>query len=134
MTPDLSYSPFVRLHGKIITHGQTDRTKAIRKLDNALPRLIRAWEGACIACGRGDIPLDARRFRRRERMATRFDSWNVAGQCAKENRFEGGNLQEFSLAIRKGTQQQPFPLSNATEELDQLTRPDTGSPTFRYPA
>ena len=37
-------------------------------------RDARAWEGACIACGRGDIPLDARRFRRRERLATCFDS------------------------------------------------------------
>jgi hypothetical protein len=62
-------------------------------------------------------------------MATRFDARNVAEQCAKENRFEGGNLQESSPAIRKGTQQQLFPLFNATEELDQLTRPDTGSPT-----
>ena len=66
-------------------------------------------------------------------MATRFDAWNVAEQCAKENRFEGGNLQESSPAIRKGTQQQPFPLFNAPEELDQLTRPDTGSPTLAIP-
>jgi hypothetical protein len=51
-------------------------------------------------------------------MATRFDARNVAEQCAKENRFEGGNLQESSPAIRKGTQQQLFPLFNATEELD----------------
>jgi hypothetical protein len=54
-------------------------------------------------------------------MATRFDSRNVAGQRKKENRSEGGKPYKFSLAIGKGTQQQPFPLSNATEELDQLT-------------
>ena len=65
MTPALSDSPFVRLYGKVITHGQTDRTKAIKEHDNALPRLIRAWEGARVACGSGDIPLDARRFRRK---------------------------------------------------------------------
>jgi hypothetical protein len=78
--------------------------------------------------------LDACRFRRRERVATRFDSRNAAGQCSKEDRFKGGNFQGFILAIRKGTQQQSFPLSNATEELDQLTSPAMGSPTFRYPA
>jgi hypothetical protein len=78
--------------------------------------------------------MAAHRFRRRERVATRFDSWNVAGQRTEENRFKGGNLQEFSVAIGTGTQQQPFTLSNATEELDQLTSPAMGSPTFRYPA
>ena len=67
-------------------------------------------------------------------MATRFDSRNVAGQRKKENRSEGGKLYKFSVAIGKGTQQQLFPLSNATEELDQLTSPARGSPTFRYPA
>jgi len=51
-------------------------------------------------------------------VATRFDSWNAAGQCAKENRFEGGNLQEFSPQSGTGTQQQAFPLSNAAEDLD----------------
>jgi hypothetical protein len=50
---------------------------------------------------RGYISLGARRDRRRERVATRFDSGNVAGQCTKENRFKGGNLQEFSLGIGK---------------------------------
>jgi Bacteriophage Lambda NinG protein len=70
-----------------------------------LPKLTHARDHACITCGRGDIPLDARHFRRRERMATRFDSRNVAGQCTKENRFKGGNLQKFSLAIGKGTLQ-----------------------------
>jgi hypothetical protein len=56
-------------------------------------------------------------------MATRFDSWNLAGLRKKEDRFEGGNLQKFSLASGKGTQEQPFPLSNTTEELGQLTSP-----------
>ena len=103
-------------------HGQTGREKAIRKRDDALPRL-RAWEGACIARGRGDVSLDARLLRWRECVATCFDFWNIAGQCAKENRFEGGDLQEFSVASGKGTQQPPFPFSGADEELDQLTSP-----------
>ena len=107
----LADSPFVRLSDRITNRGQTDGTKAIRKRDNALPGL-RAWEGACIACGRGDIPLGACHFRERKRVATRFDSWNAAGQCAKENRFEGGNLQEFNLAIGKGTLQQLVQLSS----------------------
>ena len=100
--PILADSSFVRLYGKLIDHGQADRTKAIRKLDDALSRL-RAWEGACVACGRRDIPLDARHFRRRERVATRFDSWNAARQRTKENRSKGGNLQEFSFPIGTGT-------------------------------
>jgi hypothetical protein len=45
-------------------------------------------------------------------MATRFDSRNVAGQYTKENRFKGGNLQKFSLAIGKGTLQQLVQLSS----------------------
>ena len=71
-------------------------------------------------------------------MATRFDSRNVAGQCAKQNRFEGGDLQEFSPAIGKATLQQLVQLSSqqecTTEELGQLTSPARGSPTFPYPA
>ena len=66
-------------------------------------------------------------------MATRFDAWNVARQCAKENRFEGGSFQKFSFAICKANQQQSLPRSNATEELDQLTS-TAGGPTLRYPA
>jgi hypothetical protein len=118
----LSNSLFVRLCGKLNNHGQTGREKAIRKRDDALPRL-RAWEGACIARGRGDVSLDACLLRWRECVATCFDFWNIAGQCAKENRFEGGDLQEFSVASGKGTQQPPFPFSGADEELDQLTSP-----------
>jgi hypothetical protein len=67
-------------------------------------------------------------------MATRFDSWNAAGQRTEENRFEGGNLQKFSLAIDTGIQQQPFPLYDVPQELDQLTSTARGSPTFRCPA
>ena len=81
----------------------------------------RAREGACITCGRGDIPLDAGHFRRRECMATRFDYRNVAGQCKKENRFEGGKPSKFGLATGKGTQRL-FQSSTAKEELGQLTR------------
>jgi hypothetical protein len=79
--------------------------------------------------------LDARHFRRTERVATRFDSWNAAGHCAKEDRFEGGNLQKFSLASGKGTQEQPFLPSNTTEELGQLTsRPGIPNEVFAHPS
>jgi hypothetical protein len=64
--------------------------------------------------------LDARHFRRRERVATRSDSWNVAGQCTKENRFESRSLSKLSLATGKGPQR-VFQSSNAKEELGQLT-------------
>ena len=66
-------------------------------------------------------------------MATRFDSRNLAGRCTKENRFKGGN-QEFTLATGIGARQQPFPPSNVTQELDQLTSPPEDSPIFRPPA
>jgi hypothetical protein len=111
-------------------HGQSEKAKAICELDTALSQLIRARDSSCITCGPGDVPLDAGHFRRRECMATRFDYRNVAGQCTEENRFKGGNLQKFSLAIGKGTQQQPLPLSNATEELGQLTSPAGVRPPF----
>jgi hypothetical protein len=62
-------------------------------------------------------------------MATGFDSRNVAGHCTKENRFKGGN-QEFRLAIGTGIQQQPFPPSNVTQELDQLTSSAWVRPPF----
>jgi hypothetical protein len=64
-------------------------------------------------------------------MATRFDSRNDAGQCTKENRFKGGNLEKSSLAIGKRTLQQLVQFSikpqGTTEELGQLTSP------ARYP-
>ena len=63
-------------------------------------------------------------------MATRFDCRDLAGQCKKENRFEGGKPYEFGLAIDdkfgKGTAAKLFTLSKTTEqweirELEQLT-------------
>jgi hypothetical protein len=117
-------------------YGQSDKAKAIRKLDAALSKLIRARDSACITCGRGDVPLDAGHFRPRECMAPRFDYRNVAGQCKKENRFEGGKPYEFGLAIGKefgeGTAQQLFTLSKITKqreigELDELTSAATHS-------
>jgi len=101
-------------------NGQSERAKAIRKLDTALSQLIRARDRACITCGRGHVPLDAGHFRRRECVATRFDYRNVAGQCKKANRFEGGKPYEFGLAIDerfgKGTAARLFKLSKTTEE------------------
>jgi len=110
--PDFTNSLFIRLYGKINQYGQAEREEAIRKRDNGLSRLIRAREGARFACGRRDIPLDARHFRRRARMATRFDSRYIAGQGTKENRFKGRNLQKFSLAIDKRTLQELVQLKN----------------------
>jgi hypothetical protein len=65
-------------------------------------------------------------------MATRFDSWNSARQrTKKKSRSKGGNLQGISLAIGRGIQQQPFPLSDVRQELDQLTI-GQGFPASRY--
>jgi hypothetical protein len=49
----------------------------------SLSKLVRSRDGACITCGRGDVPLDAGNYRRRECMATRFDYRNLAGHCTK---------------------------------------------------
>ena len=74
--------------------------------------------------------MDARRFWRRECMATRFDSWR-----AEENRSKGRNLQEFSPQLAKELcNNSPSLSSQATEELGQLTSPARCSPTFRYHA
>ena len=93
-------------------YGESDKAKAIRKLDVALSKLVRSRDGACITCGRGDVSLDAGHFGRRECMATRFHYRNVTGRCKKENRFEGGQRYEFGFAIDKkfgaGTVQKLF--------------------------
>jgi hypothetical protein len=80
---------------KISKYGQTDRAKAISKLDISPAEVTPARGSAYIGCGRGDEPLDARLFRWRECVATRLDYRHVAGQCKKENRFEGGNASTF---------------------------------------
>lgn len=55
-------------------------------------------------------------------MATRFDYRNVAGQCKKENRFEGGKPYEFGLAIDKifgkGRTQRLFKLSETSKQWE----------------
>ena len=80
---------------------ESDKGKAISKLDVALSKLVRSRDGSYITCGRGYVPLDAGHFRRRECMATRFHYRNVTGRCKKENRFEGGQRYEFGFAIDK---------------------------------
>jgi hypothetical protein len=59
-------------------------------------------------------------------MATRFDFRNVAGQCKKENRFEGGNPYEFGLAIDerfgKGPAAKLFKLSKTTTLIGELSQ------------
>jgi hypothetical protein len=111
-------------------YGRSEKAKAIRKFGTELSEVIRAWDGASIAYGRGDVPLDAGDFRRRKCVATRFDYRSLAGQCKTENRFEGGKPSEFGIAIDtnfgKGTAQQLFNLSKTTKqwesgELEQLT-------------
>jgi hypothetical protein len=78
--------------------------------------------GRCPYCVReGDIPLDALLFRRRERVATRFDYRHIAGQCTKEDRFESRSLSKLSLATGKVTQR-VYQFSNAKAELGQLRR------------
>ena len=93
-------------------YGESDKAKAIRKLDVALSKLVGLRDGTCITCGRGYVPLAAGHFRRRECVATRFHHRNITGRCKKENRFEGGQRYEFGFAIDKkfgaGTVQKLF--------------------------
>jgi hypothetical protein len=110
-------------------HGKSEKQKAVRKLDTALSLLVRSQYKQCCTCGRmGE--LDCGHFRRRECMATRFDYRNVAGQCKKDNRFNGGLPYEFGIFIDRtwgeGTAKELFNLSNEiwqweVSELDQLT-------------
>ena len=111
-------------------YGRSEKAKAIRKFGTELSEVIRAWDGASIAYGRGDVPLDADDFRRRKCVAPRFDYRSLAGQCKKENCFKGGKPYEFGIAIDtnlgKGMAQQLFNLSKTTKqwesgELEQLT-------------
>ena len=111
-------------------NGKSELSKAIRKLDIALSGLIRG-QGihTCTTCGRQTDDFDCGHFRRRECMATRYDYRNVAPQCKKCNRFEGGRPYEFGLAIDKqwgkGTAQKLYKKSQTikqwtVKELDQL--------------
>jgi Bacteriophage Lambda NinG protein len=114
-------------------YGKSERAKEIRKLDAALSQLVRTRDRPCITCGEGDVPLDAGHFRRRECMATRFDSRSVAGRCKKENRFEGGKPYEFRLAIDKkfgrGTAAKLFKLSKTTTQwgIGELKQPTSAA-------
>jgi len=74
-------------------------------------------------------------------VATRFDSRNVAGHCKEENRFEGGQLYEFELALDKkfgkGTAQQLFKLSKTIKqwkigELEQIACSVSATATRLY--
>ena len=93
-------------------YAESDKAKAISKLDVALSKLVRSRDGSYITCGRGYVPLDAGHFRGRECMATCFHHRNITGRCKKENRFEGRQRYEFGFAIDKkfgaGTVQELF--------------------------
>ena len=112
-------------------YGKSDKQKAVRKLDAALSILIRGERGddRCATCKRV-ADFDCGHFRRRECMATRFNYKNVAKQCRKCNRFEGGRLYEFALFIDErwgeGTAKELYKLSQEiwqweVSELDCLT-------------
>ncbi|MDE2098537.1 MAG: recombination protein NinG [Patescibacteria group bacterium] len=88
-------------------YGKSEQSKAIRKLDAAVSKMVRERDEklGCITSGRIGIPLDCGHFRRRECMSTRFHPLNVNGQAVKDNRFEGGRTFEYGLALdrRYGT-------------------------------
>jgi hypothetical protein len=71
--------------------------------------MVRARDSGCITCEGQHEQMDCGHFRQRESMSTRFHPYNVNAQGVKENRFEGGRIFEYGLAIdrkhRAGTAQ-----------------------------
>lgn len=113
--------------------GESDTSKAKRKLDVEFSKMIRARDGGvCITCGKKveGSNYHAGHFRRRECMSTRWDWRNVNGQCSGCNTFRGGLPYEYGLALDKkwgkGTAKQLYKISMKQKqwdikEIEQLT-------------
>ena len=120
----------MRVFGQHKSRPASDHQKAVYKLDAAVSKMVREQPGLCITCDSEHQSYDCGHFRRRELMATRFHPWNIHKQGKKENRFEGGRMYEYGIAIDKlhgkGTAQFLYKLSQKIEpwtitELEQLT-------------
>lgn len=108
---------------------QNEHQKAIRLTDVAVAKMIRERDNSCITCDEVHDAMDCGHFRRREYMSTRFHPMNLNAQGVKENRFEGGRMYEYGMAIDqkygKGWAEFLNQLSRkiepwTTEELEQL--------------
>ena len=106
--------------------------KAVAKLDTAVSLMVRARDEGkpCVTCGAVGRQMDCGHFQWREQMATRFHLKNLAGQCTKCNRFQGGRTYEFGLELDKrwgaGTADEMYKLAHTTKKwdikhLEQLT-------------
>jgi hypothetical protein len=56
------------------------------------------------------------------------------GSARKRIALKAGISKNSPSPFAKAPSNNLFPVTNATEDLDQLTSPAMGSPTFRYPA
>ena len=89
----------MRIFGAHTSRPASEHQAEIRKTDIAVSKMIRENATECITCGEPHEVYDCGHFRRREIMATRFHPWNIHPQGRKENRFEGGRMFEYGLAI-----------------------------------
>jgi hypothetical protein len=89
----------MRIFGSHSSRPASEHQAEIRKTDAAVAKMIRENATECITCGEPHEVYDCGHFRRRELMATRFHQWNIHPQGRKENRFEGGRMFEYGLAI-----------------------------------
>ena len=91
----------MRIFGAHTSRPASEHQAEIRKTDIAVSKMIRENGTECITCGEPHEVYDCGHFRRRELMSTRFHPWNIHPQGRKENRFEGGRMFEYGLAIDK---------------------------------
>lgn len=89
----------MRIFGAHTSRPASEHQAEIRKTDIAVSKMIREQAGPCMTCGEEHEVYDCGHFRRRELMPTRFHPWNLGKQGRKENRFEGGRMFEYGLAI-----------------------------------
>lgn len=78
---------------------QNEHQREVKLTDIAVSKMVRIRDTFCITCDQPHDTMDCGHFRRRECMATRFHPMNVNAQGVKENRFEGGRMYEYGLAI-----------------------------------
>ena|SRR3990167_1431655 len=61
------------------------------------------WYTVCITCGdwKPFNTMHAGHFQSRRYLSTRYDEFNVNGQCAKCNTFNAGEQYKYSLAVNE---------------------------------
>ena len=81
------------------------------------------WYTVCITCGdwKPMSQMHAGHFMSRRYMSTRYDEFNVNGQCAKCNTFNAGEQYKYSLAVDekygKGVAEQLSTIAQQTKKF-----------------